>query len=424
MLSIYAKLMLKKLTLLKLQSSRETNINLQFIIKNYLKAIIRHTKISNSDHKLKLNTTIQISVLLIILVLSIGTLQINTYASSDLIISEINPSGSVGDCLECSYDKWVEIKNITNQNINLENYKLRFFNSTASEYNLNLDKGLLQPNQTYLIANKRSSLKSILSIVGVTPNQISGKILYISNQENSSVNVALINPAGSIIHNVNLNLNNFESTDTEKRSLEYVDGIFVNSTKVLYGNNFGTPKSSILLPIQQIEEPKPQVATNNNILPNPSLNPISSAPVPITNSSPIPEINKNTVTNIDLNKTLLAKYVNIETNKSWANYIPQNPIQNNLVDNSSQIFNPNLVNINTSIPTPNFNFKVNTQLGGENILKPNYSEELLKINKEVKIYHTDFSIYLSLILIVSKALTNAKNKISIKSVFLDKKFRF
>lgn len=345
--------------------------------------------------------------------LSFQVKPINAYSEGNIIISEINAFGSTGDCLECSYDKWIEIKNTSSKNINLEGWKIRFFNSSADGNNILLNRGFLLPNQTYLLANKRSSLQSILTRSNIKPNQSSGKVLYLSNQENSTINVQLVNPDSIVIQSVSLSSNDFEKTEGVKKSLEYQNGVFVNSSKAFYANNYGSPTSSILLPVDKVEEKKISIvaeiklpATNQvSVLPSQTLNKnpqliqstqMSSLPLPVL---------------ADSKQTLLSTDSVVESKNSILNE------NNNL--------NPNFDYGKDYVKAPNFAFQIQTSTPqNENSLsiKPNVVFLKPITAKEIKIYHSDVTLYLSIILIFFKTAAISVKGFRVERPILDKKF--
>lgn len=217
-------------------------------------------------------------VLFIVLVFAwIRPVSVFTQIPETLIISEINPFGSINDSnckslpievSRCSFDKWIEIYNPTHVPINLNGWSLRFKNSDTKLNNLVFTQNIIiQPQDYFLIGYKEINYYSTVASANIHFGGITGKVRNLSSRETGKIQVSLVNPKSQNVFEVNLNLQDFpqlqdslnklktksqntaqESGDIyeEKRySLEYVSGRWVPSSNEFYPNNFGTPRNTV-----------------------------------------------------------------------------------------------------------------------------------------------------------------------------------
>lgn len=210
-------------------------------------------------------------------------------AQNSLIISEINYSGSVQPNLcksvetlknRCGFDKWMEIYNPTSTAINLKNWKIQFKNSKTATNTLTLTKTeYLQAKSYYLIAYDEVNFVSGLKTAKIKANLTSGKLRNISNNETNTVQAKLINPNGTTVFNVNLSATKLVTLENQvkpgnKYSIEYKNDSWQLSAKSYLPNNYGTPKTSVVLTTAPKTEPEVKAV----IVPQP----LEATPTPIT----------------------------------------------------------------------------------------------------------------------------------------------
>lgn len=162
-----------------------------------------------------------------------------------LIISEINPAGSVKEngCKtglvegRCAFDKWVEITNVSGESINSAGYILSFKGSDGVLNNLNLNLGQISSGQSKIIAYNEVNFVSVLSEAGVFPSQYSGKIRNLSSRETGFASVRLLKN-NLVVDEANFN---FDMSPDRAFSYERVGNTWVKSSQQFFVNNFGTP---------------------------------------------------------------------------------------------------------------------------------------------------------------------------------------
>lgn len=169
------------------------------------------------------------------------------------IITEFAPFGTVDSqnyCkkdidtkFNCSFDKWIELYNPTNQSINLSEYTLKFGYSSSRDYFRSVQlNGTINPNEYHIIGNKNVSIQSIIpsdSEIGSLQN-ISKK----TGELNSQVNLSLFYKDLEI-QRINGNFICPQISTIELNS----DFQFTCSTNLWIVNQnstmFGSPRSSI-----------------------------------------------------------------------------------------------------------------------------------------------------------------------------------
>jgi hypothetical protein len=181
-------------------------------------------------------------------------------ASEEIIISEINYQGSVqadncksnqADRSRCAFDKWIELYNPTNTSINISNWSLRFKKSNTANNLLEFHSNILLPaKQHFLISYKEVNFVPTYSLSGQKADALSGKIRNISNNQEKTIQVELLNKQKESIFSVDLASQTLQALESNqlpnnKYSLEYnlQTGNWENSYTQYYPNNFGSPKS-------------------------------------------------------------------------------------------------------------------------------------------------------------------------------------
>ncbi len=280
----------------------------------------------------------------------------NSQLVNNLVISEINPFGSIGTngcktnnagANRCGFDKWIEIHNPGPNSVNLNGWSLQFLESEQKLNNLAFSSNILLPvNGYFLIGYKENQYQSVLNLANTTPGGVTGKIRNLSNRETGRIQVNLVNPQAQKVFTANLRLQDFPDlqaslTSNKRYSLEYTGQQWVVATNEFYPDNFGTPKNTVSLSNsdldnQQVEslvtndsaanEPLPNQNTANNwltenvdatateTLTQPATQPnlqtqTSPAPEFVPDNSPITENNLSKVdsealTNSDLEPAL------------------------------------------------------------------------------------------------------------------------
>ncbi len=272
-------------------------------------------------------------------------------ASEVLIISEINPFGSINtnNCKSvqvetdrCSFDKWLEIYNPTNSSVNLNGWSLQFKNSDTKLNNLVFTQNIImQPHDYFLIGYKEVNYYSTVVSAGISFGGITGKIRNLSNRETGKIQVSLVNPRSENVFEVNLNLRDFpqlqdslnkpktksqnitqESEDIyeEKRySLEYVSGRWVPSRNEFYSNNFGTPRNTVGHNIDLDSQKIEQIV----VIDKPTDLTQPTQPLP---ANPIPDTSSEVVT--DLATESLAMQTALDQNLATQNSLELSPVLN------------------------------------------------------------------------------------------------
>ncbi len=268
-----------------------------FLFRKHNSAICVDWFVKQSRHLIKVAKTpilLKLTLLLIYPILSPITFPTVTFANtnsqlvSNLIISEINPFGSIGvnsckvnnsNTNRCSFDKWIEIYNPGPNSVNLNGWSLQFLESDQKINNLVFTSNILLPADSYfLISYKESQYQSVLNLANIKLGGITGKIRNLSNRETGRIQVSLLNPQAQKVFTVNLRLQDFpdleESLKLNRRhSLEYTGQQWVVATNEFYPNNFGTPKNTVSLlnldlDNQQVESLVTNTGIVNDSVPN------------------------------------------------------------------------------------------------------------------------------------------------------------
>ena len=210
----------------------------------------------------------------------------NSQLADNLVISEINPFGSIGinGCKtnnttsnRCSFDKWIEIHNPGPNSVNLNGWSLQFLESDQKINNLVFTSNILLPADSYfLIGYKESQYQSVLNLANLNLGGITGKIRNLSNRETGRIQVSLLNPQAQKVFTVNLRLQDFpdleESLKLNRRhSLEYTGQQWVVANNEFYPNNFGTPKNTINLQNLDLDNQKAESLVTNTGIVNDSV---------------------------------------------------------------------------------------------------------------------------------------------------------
>jgi len=206
----------------------------------------------------------------------------NSQPVDSLVISEINPFGSIGpngcktnnsSANRCGFDKWIEIHNPGPNSINLNGWSLQFLESDQKINNLVFTSNILLPADSYfLIGYKENQYQSVLNLANINPGGITGKIRNLSNRETGRIQVNLLNPQGQKVFTVNLRLQDFPDLEdglrlNKRYSLEYIGQQWVVANNEFYPNNFGTPKNTVNLPNPDLDNQKIEslVANTNTV---------------------------------------------------------------------------------------------------------------------------------------------------------------
>lgn len=213
-----------------------------------------------------------VSVLLCGVVLFFGNVSIhaqtsyNDTSTTPIYLSELNYAGSYDtNCRSCAYDKWIEIFNPNTTQINLSGYQLQFKQSEAANMNISLD-GYTIPAQSYfLVSNKRAGMYSQLTVSGVRPDLISGKVLSMSNNINKTIDIQLLKDS-VVIDSAQINSTQLVGMESQmfgkKHSLQRSGQLWIVSNSLYSPNNYGSPKGAIFTPppvTQATIVPEPQL---------------------------------------------------------------------------------------------------------------------------------------------------------------------
>lgn len=230
------------------------------------------------------------------LLISPQTVFANPLNHQNIQITEVNATGSVGgNCKNdpsfanrCAFDKWVELKNISQEKVNISAYSLRFKDSSNHQNNVFLPSFVLEAGQYFLVG---FSEKNFVSNLPVAPDYTHFNIKNLSNI-NEGANLDLIYQEKSL-QKVILSAQNSDENQ-EKRSWEFINNRWVLSQSEFVSNNFGTPQNSAfkdisVAPIVSSLPPK-DLATP------PPVSNLPSDPEPVkTEPSPIPAENTQVV---------------------------------------------------------------------------------------------------------------------------------
>jgi Lamin Tail Domain len=243
-----------------------------------------------------------ISVLFISLFCFFPDSKVNAQAGSQVFISEINLAGSTRSrCLRCNRDKWVELRNPSNQAVSLAGWSLRTRGSKAKGDNIVFPSTVsIAPGEYYLIAYREKNLSSTLNLGGIQPDAYSGKIMNISNiWENGGkyVNISLLDTNGLAVSAVKLGDGQTKSLidsmeKGSKYSIQPSGGSWVLSNSTYFTSNFGTPKSSLTptgLDLDMVSEAVLITDSSQTQSPVPSLPTTQTQPVDTKAKSPAPQ---------------------------------------------------------------------------------------------------------------------------------------
>ncbi len=231
-----------------------------------------------------IKSTLFVSIL--VYIFNFNTISVDTkegHSNGSIIISEINYRGSVdaNNCKSesvktsrCAFDKWIELYNPNNHEINLSGWTLRFKNSLEINNNLIIPKNennAIKPKSYFLISYFEKNFISTFTKTGIESDLTSGKIRNISNRENKTIQIELLNPNQKNVFKVDFNRSNLIEAEkglnlnTSSYALEYdfnssspnVEDRFKIANQTYYGQNFGTPKAPNSPPTNQKAKTKP-----------------------------------------------------------------------------------------------------------------------------------------------------------------------
>jgi len=207
-----------------------------------------------------------------------------------LIINEINPFGSIEEqnCKtvasenRCGFDKWLELINNSEKEINLMDYSLRFRQSENSQDNLPLPDYSLPGKAIYLITYTEKNFISTTQKAGFLPNFSSPKLLRMSNQETGLTDIQMLYK-GQIIQSV---YQNFGESPKSQSGAKYAfelnkSNVWSQSENMFYKDNYGTPGF-----LFQAILPNPSNEVKLGVVVNPTLNPSQLNEVKIVQSQP------------------------------------------------------------------------------------------------------------------------------------------
>jgi hypothetical protein len=315
----------------------------------------------------------------------------NVYANQGVYISEVNFAGSTRpDCKLCSYDKWIELYNPSQQAIDVSFWTLRFRESQDATNNLKFPPNtFIQAKSNYLVRNRYNGLTSTLSTANIQTDAISGKVLRVSSNTTGQrrVQASLLNSSGLKISEFNLNeleiskLENEASlTSNSKFSLEFNpnNSTYKISEKTYFSGNYGSPKfgSGALVDLDKASEVQvqPVVSPVINLTPESStvniVQPEIKVEVPSSVASQIPaqapalqpvnivsQVAQQTAPQMVSQNTLqVASQINVEiTPSATPQTVPQAPPQN--ISQANVLQNPQAAHLVTSEVSP----KISTQ---------------------------------------------------------------
>jgi hypothetical protein len=275
----------------------------------------------------------------IIIVIIIGTTTLHFFsvqshadsAKPNLIISEIAYRGTsdASNCrlnssitTTCAQDKWVEIYNPNNFDIDLSRFYLNIGKGNNQDYAFTRQlSGVIQAETFFVIKNKNKDLISVLdkfdleigSLQNLSNNTPGSKYINISISDSSSQIISQVSLDEKTINQLEQN-QNIRTGDTIRNTLEFGIGeSFVLNTNNLYGKNintsfknFGTPGYSLILNnTSKVTTELPTYSVTSNNITN-SINPpvadisdqvktVETNPVSVTEKQP----DLNTQSNID-----------------------------------------------------------------------------------------------------------------------------
>lgn len=334
--------------------------------------------------------------------------------NSNLIISEINYAGSAveGNCKQdlaasnrCSYEKWVELSNISDKNIVISGYTIRFGSMDATGDIFKLS-GNIQSGKSIVIAYTEVGFAPVFS----SPNFTSGKVLRVSNNTSGAISVGLFDDKGSSQDIVNLTTDTFGSKDDMRgKSIEFNGSSWSVSSNQFAPNNFGTPGSSILPIVPTIVEVITPVVADP-ILAAPAIVPTQvkvASPAPIA-QEPAPQVITEPVTPsvtaklpeiiVSNSKSVTPEKTLIDLNQqNTSNLAPTNQVAANSLS-SVELNNHNILaaksptsNLHPPILTAKSTIKQNTFSNVTTLLNQNnYNQEAtLDVQEESKLITTE-----------------------------------
>jgi hypothetical protein len=261
------------------------------------------------ENSFKNNMPWRIKIIIITLVFILLPTSFNVYANQSVFISEVNFAGSTRpDCKLCSYDKWIELYNPSQQAIDVSFWTLQFRESQDATNNLKFPPNtFIQAKSNYLVRNRYNGLTSTLSSANIQADAISGKVLRVSSNTAGQrrIQANLLNSTGQKISEFNLNesaISKLESetnlTSGSKFSIQFDpdNSGYKISEKTYFSNNYGNPKfsSGVLVDLDKTPElqVQPVVSPVNNLTPDSLtvniVQPEIKVEVPSSTSSQIP----------------------------------------------------------------------------------------------------------------------------------------
>jgi len=251
----------------------------------------------------------RIKIIIITLVFILLPTSFNVYANQSVYISEVNFAGSTRpDCKLCSYDKWIELYNPSQQAIDVSFWTLQFRESQDATNNLKFPPNtFIQAKSNYLVRNRYNGLTSTLSSANIQADAISGKVLRVSSNTAGQrrIQASLLNSTGQKISEFNLNESAISKLESEtnfpsgsKFSIQFDpdNSAYKISEKTYFSNNYGNPKfsSGVLVDLDKTPEVQvqPVVSPVINLTPESStvniVQPEIKVEVPSSTSSQIP----------------------------------------------------------------------------------------------------------------------------------------